>query len=254
MMPVNKLSEIIIGMARRTRKIRQRGGAASQDFEAKTEAHLQVLDKILDKAKKGNSPLIFMMYFGAEEWCGPCQRYRPVWDEYKNTKGRTIPMIHVDHKVKEKSKHLSNIKIDGFPTNGVYSPKDGSFSAISNIHDKDSMKQLLTTEPSKLMKVNEDNDTEKTDSLVPTPTTRAKLIESGRRAVENKDTPVSEMNDPVPPNTNNDSLTKSNSSITQKTLPPAKGGSLFQALLRSVKGLGKPTRRVKRSSNRTMKN
>ena len=167
-------------------------------------------------------------------------------------------MIHVDHKLKDKSKHLKDIKIDGFPTNGVYSPRDGSFSAISNIHDKDSMKQLLTTEPSKLLKSNNtDNDTEKTDSLVPTPTTRAKMIESGRRAVENKDTPVSEMQPPTPPNTNEDSLMSSSVPVTQRPSLVTKGGSLFQTLLRSLKGLGKPTRKARRSESkggRTMKN
>ena len=240
-------------MGKRTRKMS--GGAAKHDLEIKSEKDVSKLDEILDSAKKNGLPKIFVIYIGAEEWCGPCQRYRPTWDEYKNTPGRQIPMIHVDHKAKDKSKYMSKVKIDGFPTNGVYSAEDESFEAIPDIHNKDAMTKLLKTEPSKLMKSKSANNenSDYTDSLVPTPTTRAKMIQSGRRALKNRYTPVPDMNAPLPPNTNSDTVERTNA-VKGSVARPAKGGSLFQTLVRAVKGLGHSTRRAKRKGSRTLKN
>lgn len=228
-------------MAKSSRKAQ---AASKNDHEVKTEAALSKMTEALNSSKKSGSPIVFLIYFGAEEWCGPCQRYRALWDEYKKTKGRKIPMIHMDHKMKDKSDHFSKTPIDGFPTNGVYSPNDDSFTPIENIHDKAVMTKLLKADPSKLMK-------ERETSATPTPSMREKLVESGRREIKNKDKAVEEMN-VSPPNTMNDAL-PSLTTITDK-LKPVKGGSLFQSLLRAAKGLGLPTRRAKRSKRRTMKN
>ncbi len=164
-------------------------------------------------------------------------------------------MIHVDHKAKDKSKYFSKVKIDGFPTNGVYSANDESFEAVPDIYNKDAITKLLTTDPSKLMKSKPKNVTsDYTDSLVPTPTTRAKLIQSGRNALKNIYTPVLDMNAPIPPKVDEDTVERDNAGKGTRAARPSKGGSLFQALVRAVKGLGPTTRRAKRKGSRTLKN
>jgi thiol-disulfide isomerase/thioredoxin len=242
---------------RNTKKLRQSGGAKKKDLEVKTEADIPKLKTALDAMKKAGPAAIVLIYVGAEEWCGPCQRYRPVWDEYKNTAGRKIPMIHVDHKMMEKSP-LSNVKVSGFPTNGVYSPHDESFSPIENIHDKQAMTTLLKTDPSKLMRNKPEDEDE--ESVILTPSNRAKLNESGRKAVEAKNDPIPDMNsDASPPDIKGDNMAnapngKLSGNLTNAlSAKPAKGGALFRTLLRAVKGLGRPTRRAKKGSRTTLK-
>lgn len=240
---------------RNTRKLDQSGGkkAKKNDLEVKTEADLPKLKSALNAMKKGGPTMIALIYVGAEEWCGPCQRYRPVWDEYKNTAGRKIPMIHVDHKMMEKSP-LSNVKVNGFPTNGVYSPHDESFSPIENIHDKEAMTTLLKTDPSKLMRNKPSNE-----EPVLTPNNRKNLIKSGLNAVNAKNDPISDMNSNAsPPDIKGDNIANTVSgnlsgNLSNAANKPSKGGALFRTLLRAVKGLGRPTRRAKKGSRATLK-
>ena len=248
-----------------TKKGKHSDEASKYDLEVTTEADLPKLDAIMKK-----NPTIVLVYIGAEEWCGPCQQFRPMWNEYKKTKGRKIPMIHVDHKFVPKTP-FSSAKIDGFPSNVIYSGKDKSFSSfkddsgketnsIPNIRDRGTMTSLLKTDPSKLLKNNTgtpDKDPFDTESPVPTPLARAKMAESGLRAIQNKDTPILDMNDPTPPNVTSDTIQRAENSVMNR-VKALRGGSLFNTLLRAVKGLGPPTRSAKRTrrqrSNKTVKN
>jgi len=219
----------------RNRTKKQYGGAHPHDLEVKSKGDLSKLDAIMKE-----KPVIIVFYVGAEEWCGPCKRYRPVWDEYKNTPGRKLPMIHVDHKMVPDTV-LAKAKIDGFPTNGVYSAADGSFAPIADIHNKRAMKTLLKTDPTKVMRATNNDNTEEAEQ---TPTAHRALIESGKKAVKNINSPLKDMNDPTPPNISADTLER-NSPIEEPKIP-AKGGSLFESMLRFSKGLGRPTRRAKK--------
>ena len=231
------------------------------DLEVKSDMDVPKLLKLLKK----NHPIVFV-YIGAEEWCGPCQKFRPLYEEYKNIAGRNIPMIHIDHKMVPKT-FAADAKIDGFPTGAIYSPKDKSFATFKNengeethavptIRDKDAMTSFLKANPDELLKANNGsaNNSEGADSqsLVRTATTRKRLVESGKKAIKNINTPLEETPVPSPPNTGSDTIHPMNMPPRAKEVP-ATGGSLFQALLRASKGLGPQTRRASAGKRRTRK-
>ena len=237
----------------RTKKTKQTTRTSVHDLEITTEGDLSKLEALMKK-----NPPIVLVYIGAEEWCGPCQQFRPIWNDYKNTKGRKIPMVHVDHKLVPKTP-FSAAKIDGFPSNVIYSGKDKSFSSfkdesgketnsIPNIRDRETMTTLLKTDPSQLVANNESSS--KTESPIRTPLSRAKMMESGVRAIQNKDTPLLDMDEPTPPNVKMDTIQKSENYIMNRPRG-LRGGSLYNTLLRVVKGLGPSTRRGKRSHKET---
>lgn len=194
-----------------------------------------------------------MLVFIHADWCGHCQTFKPTWEEYKGTQGRKIPMIRVNEKVLSKTP-FSNAKIDGFPSNVIFSPKDNSFAkfnkengevtnSIPNIRDKPSMIKLLVTDPTKLMpNSSEQNE----DSLVSTPEMKHKLTNSGKKAIKKIHAPIKKlsMESIHPPNIAED---------TVNAEPPRKigvGGSMFESIIRGIKGFGEPTRRKKRKRSK----
>ena len=237
------------------------------DLEVKSDMDVPKLLKLLKK----KHPIVFV-YIGAEEWCGPCQKFRPMYEEYKKILGRKIPMVHIDHKMVPKT-FASKAKIDGFPSGTIYSPRDNTFAkfkkengeethAVPTIRDKEAMTTFLTANPGELLKANNNvananasaNNNEGADSqsLVRTATTRKRLVESGKKAIKNRNEPIEETPVPSPPNTNADTIQATNMSARDNSVP-AKGGSLFQALLRASKGLGPQTRRASAGKRRTRK-
>jgi thiol-disulfide isomerase/thioredoxin len=224
----------------------------SKDVDIETEADLPKL-----KAAMKNAPV--MLVFIHADWCGHCQTFKPNWKEYKSTPGRNIPMVSVNEKVLSKSP-FSNAKIDGYPSNIIYSPKDGSLASfkkengeethsVPNIRDKAAMTKLLKANPNQLMANNGMSTTAAIDSesLEPTPDMRNKLTESGKKAIEQINTPAKMTNDPGPPNTADDRMAPSNEIPTKVS---GGGGNLFQSIVRAIKGLGRPTRRSKRRGTR----
>lgn len=244
----------------RSKKYSKKSTMTEDDIEVKSDFDLPKLTKLL-KNKKNR---IIFVYIGAEEWCGPCQKFRPLYDEYKKIPGRKVPTVHIDHKMVPKT-FASKAKIDGFPSGVIYSPEDGSFSSFKNeegketnsmpsIRDKEAMTAFLKADPTELLKANNtntENEGADSQSLVRTATTRQRLIESGKKAIENRESPLAETLLPSPPNVGTDTIKPMN--VPQKEAAPSTGGSLFQALLRASKGLGPPTRRASAGKRRTRK-
>lgn len=231
-----------------TRKAKNR---SSGDMDIETEEDIKNLMATLKQ-------FMVVLLFIHADWCGHCQTFKPTWEEYKKMSGRNIPMIKVNEKVLAKTP-FSGAKVEGFPSMAIFSPKDGSFApfkgrdgndthSIPNIRDKVSIMKLLKTDPSKLMPNVEDSQ-EDSESVQVTPTVRKRLTESGKKAIKHMNTPMNNVNESLtPPNTDNDIII---------TSPPMKkvggGGSLFETIVRSIKGLGKPTRRRSKGRRGTRK-
>ena len=241
-------------------KTMKKNNTSGEDLEIKSETDIPKLMKLLNKKR----PIIFV-YIGAEEWCGPCQKFRPLYDEYKKITGRNIPMVHIDHKVVPKT-FASKAKFNGFPSGVIYSPKDKSFASfkdengeethsVPTIRDKEAMTSFLKANPSELLKANNmgnTNDGADSQSLVRTATTRQRLVESGKKAIKNRNVPLPETPGPSPPNLESDTIQPINMP-PRETQAPAKGGSLFQTLLRVARGFGAQTRRAPVDKRRTRK-
>ena len=234
----------------KTKKTSKAKKTKTDDIDIETEADIPKLMSIKNK------PVVLV--FIHADWCGHCQTFKPNWKEYKTIPGRNIPMVSVNEKMLSKSP-FSKAKIDGYPSNIIYSPKDGSFAtfkkengeetnSVPNIREKAAMTKLLTANPKQLMANNGNTVALNSESLEPTPDMRNKLTESGKKAIEEINTPAKMIGDPQPPNTDSDIVAPSNE-------PPVKvsgGGNLFQSIVRAIKGLGRPTRRAKRRGTRKL--
>jgi len=221
----------------------------SRDIDVETEGDLS---KLMASMKKSPVVLVFIH----ADWCGHCQTFKPNWKDYKSIPGRKVPMVSVNEKVLSKSP-FANAKIDGYPSNVIYSPKDGSFASfkkengeetnsVPNIRDKNAMVKLLTANPGQLVANKPEVNSE---SLEPTPGMRKKLTESGKKAIEDIDTPAKMANDPLPPNTEDDKMEAN----PPEPLKVNGGGNLFQSIVRAIKGLGRPTRRRSKGRRATRK-
>ena len=256
------IHRMVKSKSKRQSRRKQRGGTNSAheyDMDLLTEEDVHKFTQVMDKI------LVALISFKAD-WCGHCKNYKPKWNALKNTPGRKVPMITVSDKAKE-MEPFASAKIKGFPSNAVFSGVDKSFStfkddedgtetnAIPNMHDNEATKTLLTTDPSKLrLASNNGNSNNSSESVVLTPSAKKSLKASAQNAIAEKDSPLEEMDTPVPPNMNSDSLGVSNgrpSTVGNKPVinTTKTGGSLYQEMLRIVSGKGPATRR-KRSGRR----
>ena len=251
------IHRMVKSKSKRQSRRKQRGGTNSAheyDMDLLTEEDVHKFTEVMDKI------LVALISFQAD-WCGHCKNYKPKWDALKNTPGRKVPMITVSDKAKE-MEPFASAKIKGFPSNAVFSGVDKSFStfkddedgtetnAIPNMHDNEATKTLLTTDPSKLRLASNNSS----ESVVLTPSAKKSMKASAQNAIAEKDTPLEEMETPVPPNMSKDSLGTSNGRATTVNDKPLvnmtkTGGSLYQEMLRIVSGKG-PTTRRKRGGRR----
>jgi thiol-disulfide isomerase/thioredoxin len=227
----------------------------------------------LEELRKKHIIILVNVY---ADWCGHCHTYKPMLEEFAQIPGRKMPIARINEKVLAKSP-AAKAKLKGFPTN-VLLGRDGSFAefndeegepthAVPNMRDKKAMKVLLLSDPSKLTEnkgVGSPKLSEKTYSndSTPTPTERAEnlLVESGKKAVKNKDLPIRTMERPMRPKSEEDTAKEAAAPYVHS--PLLKNGSLFKSLEQILKeeegaaaptkggGIGKKTR-VNRRKNRT---
>ena len=111
------------------------------------------------------------------DWCGHCQTFKPLWEDYKKIPGRTVPMASVNERMLSKTPFKA-AKLDGYPSTVVYSGKDGSFGsftneqgeethAVPNSRDKMVMTKLLRARPSMMRKLNSNNQDSETALSTP---------------------------------------------------------------------------------------
>ena len=231
--------------------------AENDDIDVTTEEHLAKLNSLQEK-----HPIVLILVYA--DWCGHCTTFKPVWEKYKATPGRRIPMARINEKML-KNTYVANAKIDGFPS-AVISGNDKKFatfknesgeetSAIPNLRDENAMTTLLKTDPSKLMAEQEQPQGPTENSPVPTANAKKLLTASGKKAVKEKGENNVDMSAPSPPNINHDSpLRDENNSIPPNQVK--EGGSLYRSMLQLVKGIKatvSETRRKGRGRARSMK-
>ena len=208
-----------------------------------------------------NSQPIVLVFIYAD-WCGHCHTYRPQWEAYKAIPGRRVPMASINEKVLPLTP-LKSAKLDGYPSNVLYSGLDRSFGsfindkgeethAIPNTRDAAIMRKLLMANPAMLKRMGskhmEPNNT--SDTVRSTPEANMLLEESGKKAIKDKDRPITEMNDPTPPDVSADTLVVKRGGGSKQ-----EGGSLLDSIMRYVGEFipSRGTRRRKRKEG-TRKN
>jgi thiol-disulfide isomerase/thioredoxin len=244
----------------KTKKPGKKARASPHDgIDVSTEKDIASLEELIS-----SQPIVLVFIYA--DWCGHCHTYKPQWENYKAIPGRRVPMASINEKVLSQTP-LKSVKLDGYPSNVLYSGLDGSFGsftkengeethAIPNTRDAALMKKLLITDPSMLKYMGKEtrrgqkNDID-SESLQRTPEAELLLEESGKNAVKDKDRPIADMDEPTPPNTSSDTMQnmRRGGGVNQG------GGSLLDSIMRYVGELvpTPPTRRRKRSKTTTRK-
>jgi thiol-disulfide isomerase/thioredoxin len=166
----------------------------------------QDLAKLSDLLKKHKVVVVLVH----ADWCGHCQTFKPLWEEYKKISGRNVPMVSVNETMLPKTP-FKDAKLDGYPSTLVYSGKDGSFgsfknekgqetNAVPNSRDKEVMSKILKASPSMMRRENNANS----ETAHSTPEAEMLRNISGKKAMREKDIPMLNINIVKPPNTNSD--------------------------------------------------
>lgn len=182
-------------------------GVTSDGMDVASDTDLAKLSDLLKKHK------VVVVLIHAD-WCGHCQTFKPLWEDYKKIPGRNVPMVSVNEQMLSKTP-FKDAKLDGYPSTLVYSGKDGSFGSftkengeethsVPNSRDKRVMSKLLRTRPSMMRKVNVANNN--SESANPTPEAEALRNESGKQAMLQKDEPMVNLNAVDPPNISSDTM------------------------------------------------
>ena len=189
------------------RVVQKKQVGLSDGFDVAADADLGKLDMLLKQ-----HPVVVILIHA--DWCGHCQTYKPLWEKYKRIPGRTIPMASINQVMLAKTP-LKDAKIDGFPSNVVYSGRDGSFGSfkndkgedthsVPNARDEAAMTTLLRGNPSLLNGIAPDSAQSETAKATP----EAEMLreESGKRAIRDKNIPLVNGEIPIPPNVGSNSL------------------------------------------------
>jgi len=196
------------------KQVKPRTKKLSDGIDVSTDADLAKLSDLLKKHRV----VVVLVH---ADWCGHCQTFKPLWDEYKKIPGRTVPMASVNERMLSKTP-FKDAKLDGYPSTLVYSGKDGSFGsftneqgeethAVPNSRDKKVMTKLLRASPSMMRKMNSNSNSnsnsgnQNSETALSTPEANLLREASGKRVMRNKDIPIVNVNDVLPPNTDSNS-------------------------------------------------
>jgi thiol-disulfide isomerase/thioredoxin len=191
-----------------TKPVKNAAGTVSpfDGMDVATEEDLSQLDELLKK----NMVVVALIH---ADWCGHCQTFKPLWEDYKNIPGRNVPMVSINEKMLSRTPFKA-AKINGFPSTVVYSGKDGTFgnfksetgedtNSVPNIRDKDVMIKILQTKPPVTEELGQESE-----SLHPTRRAEFLLEKSGKKAIKEKDSPIFNSNNASPPKIISDKIRK----------------------------------------------
>ena len=108
-------------------------------------------------------PSTFVLVYA--DWCGHCQRYKPMWEELTTTPGRIANMAAVRDDVFKKIPTIANAEIEGFPSVIKVSPNGSieryyvqgkSTNALDSgkMRDMGFMRKEISTTPRSIMASN----------------------------------------------------------------------------------------------------
>ena len=141
----------------RTRNSRGRF-SAKPPLNVTSPSQIKDLDVMLS-----TGPITFVLIYA--DWCGHCQRYKPMWESLSRTPGRIANMAAVRDDMFPKVSKISNAKIQGYPSvikvspNGSieeYNVNGESTNAIDSekMRNMDTMRTEISTEPKSTMASN----------------------------------------------------------------------------------------------------
>jgi thiol-disulfide isomerase/thioredoxin len=102
----------------------------------------------------GRGPITFVLVYA--DWCGHCQRYKPMWQKLARTPGRIANMAAVRDDMFPKVAKIANAKIQGYPS-VIKVGRDGSIARFNvngqetnaidsgKMRDLDAMRKEITT-------------------------------------------------------------------------------------------------------------
>jgi thiol-disulfide isomerase/thioredoxin len=137
-------------VSRRSRNSRGRFSAA-RPIDVRSKGQIPMLESML-----GRGPTTFVLVYA--DWCGHCQRYKPMWERLARTPGRIANMAAVRDDVFPRISKIAKAKIAGFPS-VIKVSRDGTIerynvngqetNAIDSgkMRDMDAMKKEITTTP-----------------------------------------------------------------------------------------------------------
>lgn len=193
----------------KTKKPVKNGGGTASPLDGMDVAMEEDLPR-LDELLKKNMVVVALIH---ADWCGHCQTFKPLWEDYKNIPGRNVPMVSINEKILSRTPFKA-AKINGFPSTVVYSGKDGTFgnfrsetgedtNSVPNIRDKDVMIKILQTKPPVTEELGQESE-----SLHPTRRAEFLLEKSGKKAMKEKDSPIFNSNNASPPKIVSDKIKK----------------------------------------------
>jgi thiol-disulfide isomerase/thioredoxin len=143
-----------------SRRIRNARGRylSGKSMNVTSESQIPALESMLT-----SGPITFILIYA--DWCGHCQRYKPMWEKLTTTPGRIANMAAVRDDMFKKVPAIKDAEINGYPSVIKVSP-NGSIEKYNvngeNTNAMDSakmrdmavMKKELTTEPRSILASN----------------------------------------------------------------------------------------------------
>ncbi len=141
----------------RTRNSRGRF-SAKPPLNVTSPSQIKDLDVMLS-----TGPITFVLIYA--DWCGHCQRYKPMWESLSRTPGRIANMAAVRDDMFPQVSKIAKAKIQGYPSvikvspNGSieeYNVKGESTNAIDSekMRDMDEMRSMISKTPKSTMASN----------------------------------------------------------------------------------------------------
>jgi thiol-disulfide isomerase/thioredoxin len=169
-----------------TRRLRNSRGRflAARPIDVNSDAQIPQLTSMLRRG-----PMTFVLVYA--DWCGHCQRYKPMWKQLTGTPGRIANMAAVRDDMFKKIPAIKDAKIAGYPSVIKVSP-DGRIERFkvngeetnamdsAKMRNMAAMKKEITTPPKRVM-ASEMASIEKTpESSQPLNVTRSIMKERGQ--------------------------------------------------------------------------